>query len=239
MGGNNGGLPKGVTQAQLDEIKSFNAGLTQAGNKSRPSRSRGSGINRGRGSGVSPGRGGGYMGNVGASRSGSGAGYGAGASYSVGPSTPSPISKSIPLEQRVPIHLRGRIDLGNTRWTNLDSTGAGTLGRHTIGPLNSEVTLPRTRSRSPTRNSILVTHTTQPSQATQSFQPPPVIQPLSTSQDGQQTQVIHPNGRQRIVTNMTPDDPSKPFIPAHLHQSSCRVAIQEIAQMINMRKSIP
>jgi len=54
------GLPQGVTQAQLDEIKSFNAGLTQAGNKSRPPRSRGSGLNRGLGSGISPGRGGSY-----------------------------------------------------------------------------------------------------------------------------------------------------------------------------------
>jgi len=124
--GSSRGFPEGITQAQLDEIKSFNAGLTQAGNKSRPSRSRGGGgINRGIGSGISSARlGGSYSSASSTSRSGNGAGYGGGVSYSVGPTTSSPIGK--PARETVPIHLRGVVDVSKTRWANLDSTGAGT-----------------------------------------------------------------------------------------------------------------
>jgi hypothetical protein len=250
MGSNNDNVPRyGVTQAQMDEIKSFNSGLTQAGNKPRPSRARGSGVNRGLGSGISPRRGGSYGGASNASRSGSGAGYGANSSYSVGPSTPSPIGKPGQREN-VPIHLRGRIDATKTRWANLDSMGAGMLGGHTIGPLNSAVTTPpNTRSRSPTRSSILVS---QPSRSaptsTASQQQYPIAQAAHVQQPAQ---IIHPAqrieptpinplaGRQQILTNMTPDDPSKPFIPAHLHQTSCRLAIEEISRMTGLRKLSP
>jgi hypothetical protein len=231
FGGAPGGLPQGVTQAQLDEIKSFNAGLTQAGVKSRPSRS------RGLSSGISPGRGG-YAGASSSPRPGSGVGYGGSAAYSVGPSTPSPIAKPTSREA-VPIHLRGRVDVSKTRWANLDSTGAGTLGGHSIGPLNSAETPPKSRSRSPTRTSILTTQRSQPS-APKSLQQQhqPVIQPLQNVSQGQ-NQVVRvptPPGRVRIVTNMTPDDPTKPWIPAHLQQTSCRKTIEEIARMIGLRK---
>ncbi len=234
MGGNNAGLPQGVTQEQLDEIKSFNAGLTQAGNKSRPPRSRGSGLNRGRGSGVSVGRGAGYAGSITAPRSGSIVGYGAGSSYSVGPSTQSPIEKSN-LRDRVPIHLRNMPDVKKTRWTHLDSTGAGTLGGHTIGPLNSAASSSTYRNRSPTRSSILVQHPTQAPQVNTTTEQQVGMRTLQRPQAGR---AITPPGRQRIVTNMTPDDPSKPFIPAHLHQTSCRVALQQIADLLKMRKFI-
>lgn len=235
MGSNNGNAPNyGVSQAQMEEIKSFNASLTQAGKKSRPSRSRGSGVHRGLGSGISPGRGHGYAGVSNASRSGSDPGYGANSSYSVGPSTPSPIAKSVQREN-VPIHLRGRTDASKTRWANLDSTGAGTLGGHSIGPVNSAVTPPRnTRSRSPTRSSILVSQPSQHVPANTVSQQPAATQTLQSLKTAQ---VIPPSGRQRIVTNMTPDDPTKPFIPAHLHQTSCRAAIEEISRMTGLRKS--
>jgi hypothetical protein len=234
-----GGLPQGVSQAQLDEIKAFNAGLTQAGVKSRPSRSRGSGINRGLSSGISPGRGGGYAGVSNSPRPGSGVGYGGSASYSVGPSTPSSIAKSTSREA-VPSHLRGRVDVSKTRWANLDNTGAGTLGGHSIGPLNSTATPPKSRSRSPTRNSILTAQRPQlsPPQSIQQQQQQPVIQPLHNVPQGQ-NQVVRvptPPGRTRIVTNMTPDDPNKPWIPAHLQQTSCHKTIKEISRMTGLRK---
>jgi len=240
-GGSSGGLPAGITQAQLDEIKTFNSGLTQAGNKSRPPRSRGggaggSGINRGTGFGVSPARvGGSYSSGTSSSRSGNGAGYGGGASYSVGPTTASTITK--PARESVPIHLRGVVDISKTRWANLDSTGAGTLGNHSIGPLNTAATPPKSRSRSPTRSSILTAQRPLPSPP--KLQPEaPVFQPRQNINQGQDTiaRIPTPPGRVRIVTNMTPDDPSKPFIPAHFRQTSCRKTIEEIARMTGKRK---
>jgi hypothetical protein len=257
-----------VTQAQLDEIKSFNAGLTQAGNKSRPPRSRSSGLNRGPGSGISPGRGGSYSASS-TPRSGSGAGYGGGASYSVGPSTPLPITKPTAREA-APTHLRGRVDVSKTRWANLDDSGAGTLGSHTIGPLNSAATPPKSRSRSPTRNSILTTQRPLPSPPKLQEQRAPTFQPLQNVDQGQVTQYPQPSpptfqqqqcpvfqtsqnvepgqdsvsriptppGRVRIVTNWSTDDPSKPFIPAHLRQDSCRKALEDISKMTGRRKFI-
>ncbi|KAE9367876.1 hypothetical protein N431DRAFT_471270 [Stipitochalara longipes BDJ] len=231
--GSSGGLPPGITQAQLDEIKSFSAGLTQAGNKSRPSRPRGGDINRGIGSGISPARvRGSYSSASNISRSGNGAVYGGGASYSVGPTTASPITKPN-VRENVPTHLRGVVDLSKTRWANLDSTGAGTLGGHSTGPLNSASTPPKSRSRSPTRSSILATQRPQPSPPKLQQQQQPVFQPLQNVEQGQNpiTRIPTPPGRVRIVTNMTPDDPSKPFIPAHLRQTSCRKTIEDIAHM--------
>jgi hypothetical protein len=236
--GSSGGLPAGVTRAQLDEIKSFNAGLSQAGAKSRGSRPRGGGdLNRGTGSGISPARlGGNYSSATSTSRSGNGAGYGGGASYSVGPTTASPIAKPTTREN-VPIHLRGVIDVSKTRWANLDGTGAGTLGNHSIGPLNSAATPPKPRSRSPTRSSILTTQHPQPSLP--KLQPQtPAFQPLQNVEQGQNPIARSPTppGRVRIVTNMTPDNSSKPFIPAHLRQTSCRKTIEDIARMTGIRK---
>ncbi len=231
------GLPQGITQEQLDEIKAFNAGLTQAGNKSRPVPSHGSGINRGQGSVIAPDRGGSYA-SI-SPRPGSGVGYGGSASYSVGPSTPSPIAKTTTAREAIPSHPRGYVDVTKTRWANLDSAGAGTLGTHSVGSFNSAVAAPKSRSRSPTRSSILTAQRSHPSPPkVLQQQQQPVIQPLQNAPQGQGpvTRIPTPPGRQRIVTNMTPDDPTKPWIPAHLQQRSCRKTLEEISRMTGLRK---
>jgi hypothetical protein len=66
----------------------------------------------------------------------------------------------------------------------------------------------------------------------------PVIQPLQNAPQGQNpvTRIPTPPGRQRIVTNMTPDDPTKPWIPAHLQQKSDRKTLEEIPRMTGLRK---
>lgn len=237
FGGAPRGLPQGITQEQLDEIKAFNASLTQAGNKSRPARSHGSGLNRGQGSGIAPGRGGSYA-SI-SPRPGSGVGYGGSASYGVGPSTPSPIPKTTTAREAVPSHPRGWVDVTKTRWANLDSTSAGTLGTQSVGPLNSAPAPSMSRSRSPTRSSILTTQRAQPSPPkVLQQQQQPVIQPLQNVPQGQDsvTRIPTPPGRQRIVTNMTPDDPTKPWIPAHLQQKSSRKTLEEISRMTGLRK---
>ena len=91
--------------------------------------------NRGQGSGISTGRGGSYASIP--PRPGSGVGYRGSASYSVGPSTPSRIAKTTTAREAAPSHPRGWIDVTKTRWVDLDSAGAGTLGTHSVGPLNS------------------------------------------------------------------------------------------------------
>ncbi|PMD21162.1 hypothetical protein NA56DRAFT_133628 [Hyaloscypha hepaticicola] len=242
FGGAPRGLPQGITQEQLDEIKAFNAGLTQAGNKSRPARSGGSGLNQGQGSGIAPGRGGRYA-SI-SPRPGSGVGYGGSVSYSVGPSTASPIAKTTTAREAVPSHSRGWVDVTKTRWANLDSTGAATLATQFVGPINSAPASSKSRSRSPTRSSILTTLRAQPSppkvlQQQQQSVIQPVIQPLQNAPQGQDpvTRIPTPPGRQRIVTNMTPDDPTKPWIPAHLQQKSVRKTLEEISRMTGLPMS--
>jgi hypothetical protein len=72
----------------------------------------------------------------------------------------------------------------------------------------------------------------------QQQQQQPVIQPLQNVPQGQDsvTRIPTPPGRQRIVTNMTPDDPTKPWIPAHLQQKSSRKTLEEISRMTGLRK---
>jgi hypothetical protein len=229
--GGPGGLPQGVTQAQLDEIKSFNAGLTKAGNKSRPTRSRGSGVNFGPGSGISPRRGGSYsLSNT--SHPDSAAGFGGVTSYSIGSSTPSPITKPAARET-VPIHLRGRIDVSKTRWATLDGTEAGFLGEYTMRPLSSAMIPPKPRSRSPTRSSILTTQRPQPSPPKPQQQQAQTFQRLQNVEQGQDpiTRIPAPPSRVRSVDNWTLDKPSKPFNPAHLQQDPCLKTIEDVSEM--------
>ncbi len=47
-------------------------------------------------------------------------------------------------------------------------------------------------------------------------------------------QAVPPPGRELIVTNWTEDD-GKPWIPAHLRQSSATKAIKEMAEMTGTR----
>ena len=160
-------------------------------------------------------------------------------SYSVGPSTPSPIAKSTSAREAVPSHPRGWVDVTKTRWANLNSTDAATLATQFVGPLSSAPAPSKSRSRSPTRSSILTTQSAQPSPPkVLQQQQQPVIQPLQNVPQGQDsiTHIPTPPGRQRIVTNMTPDDPTKPWIPAHLQQKSVRKTLEEISRMTGLRK---
>ncbi len=65
----------------------------------------------------------------------------------------------------------------------------------------------------------------------------PPTQPISSRASSTLVrQPIPSPGRQPIVTNMTPDDPTKPWIPAHLQQKSAKEALMEIAGMVGLCK---
>jgi hypothetical protein len=59
--------------------------------------------------------------------------------------------------------------------------------------------------------------------------------PFNVPAEVAQSHAPTPRG-ERIVSNMTPDDPSKPWIPAHLHQTSTKRAIADIVAETGLRK---
>ncbi len=156
--GPRGQLPNGYTQEQLDEIRAFNANLTQAPTRSRSSRGRGAPASRN-----------------GRARSGATASNRAAVAmgpYTVTSSTASRASKALsPPKVRDGTVLRPRERSFNVPFEAGQSQGHGSA-----------------------------------------------------------------SGRERIVTNMTPDDPSKPWIPAHLHQTSTKGAIDDIVAETRLRK---
>jgi hypothetical protein len=207
-------LPNGYTKKQLDEMRAFNAGLTPAGHKARPGRPRVGGGSRGHGIPAAPSRLAAVSNHVGAwaaPRAGSGVGSTSTLNqYTVGPSTAAPAFKPA----SPPRSLVTSIPSNYSSGLNIDRYGYGTMGAHTITPAST----PSIRPRSPVRTireTLLVPQKSSPA-------PPQLTAP--------------PRRGELIVTNMTPDDPSKPFIPAHFKQPSAFGAIKEISEMTGTRK---
>jgi len=152
--GTSGQHTSGYTKEQLDEIRTFNATLTQASTRTRSSRGRGAPSSRG----------------------------------------------------------------GRARGATPSSRPASTMGPYTVTPSTaSSVSKPLSTQK--VRNNMVLP-------AAQMSAPPkegPFIVPVEVAQ----SQAPAPRG-ERIVSNMTPDDPSKPWIPAHLHQTSTKRAIADI-----------
>jgi hypothetical protein len=212
-------LPNGYTKEQLDEMRAFNASLTTAGNKARPGRARVGGPSRAHGAPAARTHGtpvaqsrlslvSSQISPWYASRAGSGVGStGTLNQYTVGPSTAAPTFKPASPP-------RGRVSSVPSSYgsgLNIDRNGYGTMGTHTITPTST----PAIRPRSPVRTTLLVPQKSSPA-------PPQLTAP--------------PRRRELIITNMTPDDPSKPFIPAHFKQPSAFGAIKEISEMTGTRK---
>lgn len=164
-----GGLAAGYTQAQIDEMRQFNAGLTAAGNKSRPNRGGNRGGTRDRGPAPTPRS---RVSTLTHANSGSGIGYVMVSNYVVGSSTTSPISKN-------PSPPRGQSPV---------------------------------RKQSPVR--------TAPT--SKEFAP--------EKQNIPENGIPDYSDRIIIISNKS-DGLSKPWIAAHLHQTSARQTIEEIARM--------
>jgi hypothetical protein len=206
-------LPNGYTKKQLDETRAFNAGLTPAGNKARPGRPRVGGASRGHGVPAASSRLAAVSNHVStwtAPHAGSGVGStGPLNQYTVGPSTAAPTFKpASPPRSRL-----SSVPNNYGSGLSIDRNGYGTMGTHTITPASTPAIRPRSPVRT-TRETLLVQQKSCPA--------PP--------------QLTAPPRRELIVNNMTPDDPSKPFIPAHFKQPSAFGAIKEISEMTGTRK---
>jgi hypothetical protein len=160
-----GGLAAGYTQAQIDEVRQFNAGLTAAGNKSRPNR----GGTRGRGPAPTPRS---RVSTLTHANSGSDIGYVLMGNYVVGSSTTSPICKH-------PSPPRGRSPV---------------------------------RKQSPVRTA-------------------PTSNEFALEKENIPENRISDYSDRTIIISNKSDGLSTPWIPAHLHQTSARQTIEEIARM--------
>ncbi|KAF8857287.1 hypothetical protein BDZ45DRAFT_435048 [Acephala macrosclerotiorum] len=211
--------PSWVSQSQMDEIKAFNASLTSAGNRSRPGRSRApsSGINRGGRSGFNPGRPTSTF-AVPPPRTGSGVRTRPGTSWTVGPTVAQPQFK--PASPRV-----------RSRSPSRAASTPTMMGPYTVGPLPG-TTASKPPSPPKIRNPVLVVD--GPILA-ESRGTPTAVAPEPASHFQQQPP---PQGRELITSNMTPDDPSKPWIPAHLQQKSAFGAIRHLSEITGLGKSM-
>ncbi|KAE8446844.1 hypothetical protein EG329_011621 [Mollisiaceae sp. DMI_Dod_QoI] len=194
--------PNWVSESQMQEALAFNASLTRADARSR-GRPRGSGINRVGGSSFAPTRPTSHYAAP-VVRAGSGTRTGPGTNWTIGFTTAQPVFK--------PTTPRAR-----SRSPTRSVSTPTMIGPYTVGPLPS--TAP-TKPPSPPkiRESALVANGTLP-----------VEQDAAMPQATQfQHQYQH---RERIVSNMAADDPSKPWIPAHLQQTSAFEAIRRLSEM--------
>lgn len=218
------GLPQGISQEQIEFAKSLRAEMTPAGNKARPGRGRPSPapVGRGRGSVYSP-RPIGTSYNPPPAQSGNGASYGMNGWYAVGPTTAAPVFKPLspPKRSASPVN------------TSRSASGPATMGqtpavRRAASPV-------RAPSPSKIRNPVLIQEP-RTSAHPSSFAVQPVHE-VSTTNHLAAAPVPNP-GRFPIVTNWTPDDPSKPVIAPHFRQDSASKAIQDIAQVAGVCECI-